>query len=43
MIGVLVTTHGNVGEELIKAVEMIKGPSEGPLILPMAQTRGEED
>jgi mannose PTS system EIIA component len=28
MIGVLIITHGNVGGELIKAAELIKGPSE---------------
>jgi PTS system mannose-specific IIA component len=26
MIGVLITTHGNVGNELIRAAELIKGP-----------------
>lgn len=43
MIGVLVTTHGNVGGELIKAVEMIKGPLEGILHLSMDQTKGLEE
>ncbi len=43
MIGVLVTTHGNVGNELIKAVEMIKGPTEGLLHLSMDQTKGVEE
>ena len=43
MIGVLVTTHGNVGDELIKAVEMIKGPTEGLLHLSMDQTKGVEE
>ncbi len=26
MIGVLITTHGNLGNELIKSAELIKGP-----------------
>jgi PTS system mannose-specific IIA component len=26
MIGVLITTHGNLGDELIKSAELIKGP-----------------
>lgn len=43
MIGALVTTHGNVGGELIKAVEMIKGPTEGLLHLSMDQTKGVEE
>ena len=43
MIGVLVTTHGNVGGELIKAVEMIKGAAEGVLHLSMDQTKGVEE
>ena len=43
MIGVLVTTHGNVGAELIKAVEMIKGATQGVLHLSMDQTKGVEE
>lgn len=43
MIGVIITTHGNVGGELIKAVEMIKGSSEGVLHLSMDQTKGVEE
>jgi len=34
MIGVLIITHGNVGIELIKAAELIKGPSKA--ILPVS-------
>ena len=29
MIGVLITTHGELGSELIKAAELIKGPMKG--------------
>ncbi len=43
MIGILVTTHGNVGKELIKAVEMIKGTPKGVLHLSMDQTKGLEE
>lgn len=43
MIGVLITTHGNVGGELIKAVEMIKGTPKGVLHLSMDQTKGVEE
>jgi len=43
MIGILVTTHGNVGRELIKAVEMIKGTPKGVLHLSMDQTKGLEE
>ncbi len=43
MIGVLITTHGNLGGELIKAVELIKGTMKGVLPLSMDQTKGVED
>ena len=33
MIGVIITTHGNLGSELIKAAELIKGKLEGVLML----------
>jgi PTS system mannose-specific IIA component len=29
MIGVLITTHGNLGNELIKAAELIRGSLKG--------------
>ena len=43
MIGVLITTHGNLGSELIKAVELIKGSPKGVLHLAMDQTKGAEE
>ena len=43
MIGVLITAHGNLGGELIKAVELIKGSMKGVLHLSMDQTKGVED
>jgi mannose PTS system EIIA component len=43
MIGVLVTTHGNLGNELIKAAELIKGPISGLLHVSVDQTKGVED
>jgi len=43
MIGVLITTHGNLGGELIKAVELIKGSPKGVLHLSMDQTKGAEE
>lgn len=42
MVGVLITSHGNLGGELIKAVELIKGPMQGVLQLSMDQTKGVE-
>lgn len=38
MIGILITTHGNLGGELIKAVEMIKGPVKGIMHISVDQT-----
>jgi len=43
MIGVLITAHGNLGGELIKAVELIKGNIKGVFHLSMDQTKGVED
>lgn len=43
MIGVLITAHGNLGGELLKAVELIKGNIKGVLHLSMDQTKGVEE
>ena len=43
MIGVLVTTHGNLGNEMIRAAELIKGPLHGVLHIPIDQSKGVED
>jgi PTS system mannose-specific IIA component len=43
MIGVLVTTHGNLGIELIKAAELIKGPMKGVVHISVDQNKGVED
>jgi PTS system mannose-specific IIA component len=43
MIGVLITTHGNLGNELIKATELIKGKLEGVLHVSVDQTKGMEE
>lgn len=43
MIGVLITTHGNLGNELIKAAELIKGPLNSLLHVSIDQTKGVED
>ena len=43
MIGVLITTHGNLGAELIKAVELIRGSLKGVLHLSVDQTKGVEE
>jgi len=43
MIGVLITTHGDLGKELIKAAEMIKGPMRGVLHIPIDQSKGVEE
>ena len=43
MIGVLITAHGNLGGELLKAVELIKGNMKGVLQLSMDQTKGVEE
>jgi mannose PTS system EIIA component len=43
MIGVLITTHGNLGSELIKAAELIKGPLSDIAHVSVDQTRDVED
>jgi PTS system mannose-specific IIA component len=43
MIGVLVTTHGNLGSELIKAAELIRGSLKGIVHVSIDQTKGVED
>ena len=43
MIGVLITTHGELGSELIKAAELIKGSMKGVLHISVDQTKGLED
>jgi mannose PTS system EIIA component len=42
MIGVLITTHGNLGSELIKAAELIRGSLKGVLHVTIDQTKGVE-
>jgi PTS system mannose-specific IIA component len=43
MIGVLITTHGNLGSELIKAAELIKGKFEGVSYVSVDQKKGMEE
>jgi len=43
MIGVLITTHGNLGDELIKAAELIRGSIKGIVHIAVDQTKGVED
>jgi len=43
MIGTLITTHGNLGNELIKSAELIKGPLEDTLYICIDQTKDVED
>jgi len=43
MIGALITTHGNLGNELIKAAELIKGPLNDILHVSVDQTKNVED
>ena len=43
MIGVLVITHGNLGSELIRAAELIKGSLSGALHISVDATKGVED
>ncbi len=43
MIGVLITTHGNLGIELIKAAEMIRGSLKGVAHVTVDQDKGVED
>lgn len=43
MIGVLITTHGNLGCELIKAAELIRGSLKGIIHVSIDPTKGVED
>lgn len=43
MIGVLITTHGNLGSELIRAAELIKGDLKGVSHVSVDQTNGVEE
>ena len=43
MIGVLITTHGNLGSELIKAAELIRGSLKGIIHVSIDQTKGVEE
>jgi PTS system mannose-specific IIA component len=43
MIGVLVITHSNLGNELIKAAELIRGPLKGIVPISVEETKGIED
>lgn len=43
MIGVLVTTHGNLGSELIRAAELIRGSLKGIIHVSVDQKKGVED
>ena len=43
MIGVLITTHGNLGSELINAAELIRGKLKGIIPISVDQTKGVED
>lgn len=43
MIGVLITTHGNLGNELIKAAELISGSLKGVMHVSVDQTKDVEE
>lgn len=43
MIGVLITTHGNLGSELIKVAELIRGSLKGIIHISIDQTKGVEE
>jgi len=43
MFGTLITTHGNLGNELIKSAELIKGPLEDIMHICIDQTKDVED
>ncbi|MCK9229476.1 MAG: PTS sugar transporter subunit IIA [Syntrophales bacterium] len=43
MIGVIVITHGNLGRELIRAAELIKGEMKGVLPVSVDATKSVED
>jgi len=42
MIGVLITTHGNLGGEFLKVAEMIKGTLKNVMHISVDQTKGVE-
>ncbi|MCK9274053.1 MAG: PTS sugar transporter subunit IIA [Syntrophales bacterium] len=43
MIGVVVMTHGNLGRELIRAAELIKGELKGVIPIAVDATKGVEE
>jgi PTS system mannose-specific IIA component len=43
MIGVLITTHGNLGSEFMKVAEMIKGTLKSVMHISIDQTKGMEE
>ena len=43
MFGTLITTHGNLGDELIKSAELIKGPLENIMHICIDQTKDVEE
>ena len=43
MIGVLVITHGNLGNELVKVAELIKGSLDGTLCVSVDATWGQNE
>ncbi|MCX5849925.1 MAG: hypothetical protein NTW65_10810 [Deltaproteobacteria bacterium] len=43
MIGTIITTHGDLGNELIKSAELIKGPLENILHICVDQAKNVED
>ena len=43
MIGVLITTHGNLGNELIRAAELIKGSLKRVIHISVDQTKSVEE
>jgi mannose PTS system EIIA component len=43
MIGVLITTHGNLGSELIRAAELIKGTLKAVSCVSVDQSKGVEE
>lgn len=43
MIGVLITTHGNLGSEFMKVAEMIKGTLKNVTHISIDQTKGMEE
>ena len=43
MIGVLITTHGNLGSEFLKVAEMIRGPLKDVMHISVDQPKGVED